>query len=497
MNILVFDKQSKLLANITEVCGTEGYSLVSCHNQSQILESIEKVKPLVMVVEFSSLQDQSNFYSLIENNKIVKQLPILFVCTDDGEKDLILRYSDKGYYDIILKPLHLKEFLNRLKILVKYSVTQNLNQNSKQQLEYLNIQLARGHLKSLNIMELMPVGIIVYNEEMQLEFMNHEAELLTGYQASYFMGQKLEEVYSALSFKESFAEVRKKQGEFFYRDTIVNRHKRIVNIERKCLQIEDKDKKVLSKIEVFRDITTALELELLLEARIEERSTGIMATQNITMMALASLAESRDNETGMHLERMRTYSQMIAQDLLEHHVFPEVNQQFVIDIFSSSPLHDIGKVGTPDYVLLKPGKLSAEEWEIMKMHPMIGAKTLEEAINQGAHASFLEMARDICLGHHERVDGSGYPKGLVGSAIPLSARIVALADCYDALRSARIYKKAYSHDESKQFILEKTGHYYDQQVVEAFLRIENKIIETAEKFKDDERPFDDLSYIRQ
>jgi len=107
------------------------------------------------------------------------------------------------------------------------------------------------------------------------------------------------------------------------------------------------------------------------------------------------------------------------------------------------------------------------------------------------------MARDICLGHHERVDGSGYPKGLKGEKIPLSARIVALADCYDALRSARIYKKAFTHEESKQFILEKAGLFYDQKVVAAFIRIENIIIETAEKFRDDERPLDAFSYIRQ
>lgn len=497
MNILVIEKKNEISSKTTSLCEREGFVLVNCQVEIDLIEAIEKLKPLVIVADCSALQNHQVFVNLIRSNKSSSELPILFVCDGAAEKELILQLQDSGYHDLILKPLHLKEFLARLKILVKFSTTQELNQTSTQLLDQLNIQLTKGHLKFLNIMELMPVGIIIYNEDMSLEFMNHEAELLTGYQASYFMGQKLDVIYSTLNFKENFESVLKKQGEFFYRDTLVNRHKRIINIERKCLQIQGKDKKNISKVEVFRDITTAIELEILLEARIEERSIGVMATQNITMMALASLAESRDNETGMHLERMRTYSQMIAQNLFENHIFPEVNQQFVIDIYSSSPLHDIGKVGTPDYVLLKPGKLSVEEWEIMKMHPAIGAKTLEDAINQGAHASFLEMARDICLGHHERVDGSGYPKGLKGSAIPLSARIVALADCYDALRSARIYKKAYTHEESKQFILEKSGLFYDQKVVEAFIRIEDKIIETAEKFRDDERPLDDFSYIRQ
>jgi response regulator RpfG family c-di-GMP phosphodiesterase len=497
MKILVIESHSAISSKISGLCESEGMTLVNCHDEKKTIEIIESLKPIVLVVECKFLQEMQIFINAIRSHKISNDLPILFVCDGETEKEMVLQLREAGHHDLIVMPLHLKEFLARLKILCKLSTAQNLNRASSALLDQLNIQLAKGHLKFLKIMELMPVGIIIYDENMSLEFMNHEAELLTGYQASYFMDQKFDVIYSTLQLKESFEGVLKKQGDFFYRDTLVNRHKRIINIERKCLHLEGKDKKNISKVEVFRDITTALELEILLEARIEERSLGIMATQNITMMALASLAESRDNETGMHLERMRTYSQMIAQNLLENEIFPEVDQQFVIDIYSSSPLHDIGKVGTPDYVLLKPGKLSIEEWEIMKMHPAIGAKTLEDAINQGAHASFLEMARDICLGHHERVDGSGYPKGLKGEQIPLSARIVALADCYDALRSARIYKKAFTHEESKQFILEKAGLFYDQKVVAAFIRIENKIIETAEKFRDDDKPLDDFSYIRQ
>lgn len=498
MKILIAEKKSELLNHLKPICSAEGVEIVTCNAEQDLITLTRQSLPLVIVLDTDYSKDNQILLDTLRKIENLSDIPILFVCKDEAEKKQVLNLSS-SVHDIISKPIDLYEFISRIKVFIRLAMAQRKNRESLRMLDQLNSELSKEHLKFLKIMELMPVGIIIYNDDMTLEFMNHDAELLTGYQFSLFKNKKIDYIYEKLQFQRNYENIIKIQGELYCRDTFINHQNRKINIERKCLNIVDKDKKIICRVDVFRDITTALELEVLMEARIEERSQGVIATQNITMMALASLAESRDNETGMHLERMRTYSKMIAQDLLEHQVFPEVNPQFVKDIYSSSPLHDIGKVGTPDYVLLKPGKLTAEEWEIMKMHPVIGAKTLQDAINQGAHASFLEMAKDICYGHHEKVDGSGYPKGAKGNEIPLSARIVALADCYDALRSARIYKNAFSHEESKQLIIEKSGIFYDPHVIEAFVRIENKIIEVAEKFRDEEEDTSktDISHIRR
>lgn len=499
MKIIIAEKKKELYDHLLPICSSESVEIVTCSNEQDLIMLARQSLPLVIVLESDySINNQSLLNSLLEIENL-REIPMLFVCRNDEEKKQIINLSSSGVFDIISKPVDINEFISRIKVFIKLALAQRRNHESLKMLDQLHTQLSKEHLKFVKILELMPVAILIYKDDLTLEFMNHDAELLTGYQFSLFKNKKIDYIYDKLQFQRNYENIIKIQGELYCRDTFINHQGRKINIERKCINITDKARNVICRVDVFRDITTALELEVLMEARIEERSQGVLATQNITMMSLASLAESRDNETGLHLERMRTYSKMIAQELLDHNVFAEVNAQFVKDIYSSSPLHDIGKVGTPDYVLLKPGKLTSEEWEIMKMHPVIGAKTLQDAINQGAHASFLAMARDICYGHHEKYDGSGYPKGLKGTEIPLSARIVALADCYDALRSARIYKNAYSHEESKQLIIEKSGIYYDPHVVDAFIRIEKHIIEIAEKFRDEEEDHTktDISGLRR
>ena len=189
--------------------------------------------------------------------------------------------------------------------------------------------------------------------------------------------------------------------------------------------------------------------ELILRVNIGRRIIGL-ETRDMTIFTLAKLAESRDPETGEHLERVRNYCRVIAQHLQDNPTFrSQMDDEYVELIYQTSPLHDIGKVAIPDHILLKPGRLTAEEFEIMKTHTTRGAATLEAALEKYPGTPFLEMARDIALAHHEKYDGQGYPQGLAGDEIPLSARIMALADVYDALTSRRVYKEAYSHEQDQ------------------------------------------------
>ncbi|MDB5296012.1 MAG: response regulator receiver protein [Phycisphaerales bacterium] len=225
-------------------------------------------------------------------------------------------------------------------------------------------------------------------------------------------------------------------------------------------------------------------LELVARMQAAERLLSL-ETRDVAIFAMAKLAESRDSETGAHLERVMSYSRVLAQQLPAMGKFVgEIDAEYVRLVYSTSPLHEIGKVGIPDGVLLKPGRLDDREFEIMKSHTTIGATTLEAALRRFPSAKFLRMARDIAATHHERYDGKGYPAGLKGDAIPLSGRIVALADVYDALTSKRVYKSAFAHEVAKGIIVKERGAQFDPSVVEAFLAAEQQFVTIYEQFRE-------------
>jgi putative two-component system response regulator len=222
--------------------------------------------------------------------------------------------------------------------------------------------------------------------------------------------------------------------------------------------------------------------ELLARVRTGERVLSL-ETRDVATFALAKLAESRDPETGAHLERVRSYCRVLSQHLSSlPHLREQVTAEYIRLIYQTSPLHDIGKVGIPDSVLLKPGRLNDREFEIMKTHAEIGAQTLEAALEQFPGITFLEMARDVAFTHHERYDGTGYPRHLAGDAIPLCGRIVALADVYDALTSKRIYKNAFAHDVAKSIITKEVGTQFDPMIVDAFCNTEAQFIAIRDRY---------------
>jgi putative two-component system response regulator len=213
-----------------------------------------------------------------------------------------------------------------------------------------------------------------------------------------------------------------------------------------------------------------------LELMAEERAIEIMMTRDAAIFGMAKLAESRDPETGAHLERIRNYTRTLAAELGNNPKYADViDDEYVLMIYQSSPLHDIGKVGVEDNVLLKPGKLTPEEFDVMKRHAQIGGDALAatQRWDKTEH-NFLSMGREIAYYHHERWDGKGYPKGLKGEEIPLAARIMALADVYDALASKRVYKEPMSHEDACRIILAEAGKQFDPDVVAAFARVEQK-----------------------
>lgn len=214
-----------------------------------------------------------------------------------------------------------------------------------------------------------------------------------------------------------------------------------------------------------------------LEDLVDEKVQEISDSQIATIYALVKLAESRDDDTGAHIERTALLCRFFAEKLRQLPRFSKViDDEYVTNIYRSSPLHDIGKVGIPDAILQKPGKLTPEEYEIMKNHAILGAKTLEDVVNRYKGNSFLKMGLEIAKSHHEKWDGSGYPLGLSGTDIPLSARIMAVVDVYDALRSKRVYKEAFTHEKSAAIIQDGSGTHFDPLLVDIFLQNQEELV---------------------
>jgi putative two-component system response regulator len=222
-----------------------------------------------------------------------------------------------------------------------------------------------------------------------------------------------------------------------------------------------------------------------LEERVQQQVKEISDSQMATIFALAKLAESRDDETGQHLDRVRTFCKILSDGLAQNSAYsPQISNNFVLTMYHASPLHDIGKVGIPDSILLKPCKLTNEEFEVMKQHAFIGARTLRAVSDQYPNNAIIVMGIDISGHHHERWDGGGYPDGLAGEAIPLSARIMAVADVYDALRSKRVYKPAFTHAATAEIILESSGTHLDPIVVKTFNDLNESLENAYEQMKD-------------
>ncbi len=224
--------------------------------------------------------------------------------------------------------------------------------------------------------------------------------------------------------------------------------------------------------------------ELLLRVHAGERILSL-ESRDLVVFAMAQLAESRDHATGLHLERVRCYAQALTHRLMALPEFADrIDDRFARWIYETSPLHDIGKVGIPDAILLKPDKLTSEEYAIMRTHTTLGASTLDAALKQFPDAQFLRFARDIVACHHERFDGSGYPYGLAGEAIPLCARIVAAADVYDAYTTTRVYRRAVPHEEAMKIIVAGSGTHFDPRIVAALVDITDEFARICRELAD-------------
>jgi PAS domain S-box-containing protein len=288
---------------------------------------------------------------------------------------------------------------------------------------------------------------IPYGQKIEFNFMN----LITNEDISL-----VENMISRLPTEQSVKDFQFK---------IRNRSEKLFDVEcnAKCIY---KDGDLVGFQMVIRDITVRKKLE----RDLLDSYKNVQSARNATILGLAKLAEYRDADTGAHLERIREYCKILAEELgIKPEYAGYITKDYIDDIYNSSILHDIGKVGIPDAILLKPGRLTQDEFEVVKRHSSLGGDALKAVEEKIEGQSFLSLGKEIAYYHHEKFDGTGYPEGLKGKHIPLSARIVALADVYDALTSKRVYKEAYSHQKALEIIVHDKGKHFDPDIVDAFL----------------------------
>lgn len=241
---------------------------------------------------------------------------------------------------------------------------------------------------------------------------------------------------------------------------------------------------IISIIELYGSRLTQ-KAEEFIEEKVRSNSE-MLELQEVSIMAMATLAETRNHESGLHIQRTKLYVRILAEYLLHQHKYSEtLNKRSIELIIASAPLHDIGKVGIPDSILLKPGKLTQDEYEMIKQHTYMGYEAITKAEKlMGKTDTFLKVAREIMLYHHERWDGLGYLAGLKGENIPLSARIMSVADMYDALTSKRVYKEVFEHKKALTIINEESGKRFDPEIVKAFVASQEAFEEIAMKYRE-------------
>jgi len=324
--------------------------------------------------------------------------------------------------------------------------------------------------KYRNILESIEEGYFEVDLKGNFTFFNDSVSRILGYPREELMGMNYREYSTPETSKKMYRifnkvyttgsvanitnyEVMKKDGSIKYLEFSVS-------------PMKDKEKRPTGSRGVARDVTERLKAE----TEKMELENKLHNARAATILGLAKLAEYRDKGTGAHLERIREYAKIIAREMAGLPVYKGyITEKYIGDIYQSSILHDIGKVGIQDSVLLKPGKLNAEEFNIIKRHTVLGGDALAEIESQIEGRSFLILGKEIAYYHHEKWDGTGYPDGLKGENIPLSARMVAIADVYDALTTKRFYKEAFTHEKSRGIIISLRGSHFDPNVVDAFL----------------------------
>jgi PAS domain S-box-containing protein len=474
--LLIVDDDSTVRKALVEVLRHSGYECDQAASADEAMVYLQQQSYTCVLTDL--MMPERSGIELLRD--IVSTYPDIAVIMISGQNDSVQvrRALKTGAFDYIVKPATAGEIVTTVYGALKKRDHYLKEQNDKQSLRE---RAELGMVESIlfeDIVRSTIDGIMITDLENRIIMVNPAFENQTGFLREELLGSVpriLKETgngssrdlgrrvaYELSNSGHWSGEVidRRKDGREWFANLTISR-------------VKDARGNAFADIFIVRDITDKKNLEQQLIERLQE----VQSAQDAAIIGFAKLAECRDPETGSHLERMRKYCRVLADQMAQSPKYRvEIDEGFIDSLFKSSPLHDVGKVGIPDSILLKPGKLTGDEYEIMKTHTIIGGDALKTAESKLPGRSFLTLGKEIAYHHHEKFDGTGYPFGRSADAIPLCARIVAFADAYDALTSKRVYKDVVDPEESKRRLLRDRAKHFDPDVVDAFLQREGEFL---------------------
>ena len=502
---LLVDDDERLTFVLSAHLRTNGYEVATAANGQEALDLAESFQPDVIVMDIGMpVMDGIEATRRLKQDPATEHIPVIMLTARSRTEDLVIGL-EAGAQEYVVKPFEVAELLARIRTMMRLAAT-------RRELDQANDHLANQVASKTRQLELLYDYARSLNEAASFpaiyELVVTSVQKLTGSQRISLMlkeddGKHLRCVQAVGIDPEIVGKIRVKAvdgiaGQVFTSGkTFVARaygeyaeseaHKRYATqsflstpLVSTSLVTQDETLGVLNvtdredgqpfsqdEIDCIRSIADSAAIAI----RNVQQRQRLRESVKVLLLTVGRLAEYRDEETGDHLERVANYARILAEELRRSSGLAEsITPEFVEDIHLAAPLHDIGKVGIPDEILTKPGKLTDEEFQIMKTHTDIGRRTLEFALSGTGPSPMLQMCVDIAYGHHEKYNGTGYPRRITGEEIPLSARIIALVDAYDAMTSHRRYSRARSHEEAVEIAREESGKHFDPHIVEAFLR---------------------------
>ncbi len=477
MSVAVISDSESCLNAIKEILEPNGLKVVTHEDGRPGEEFLPDAKPNLVIADLDSTAFDD--VALVRRvHQIDPSVPLIMTAFPD-KWDRVVQSARAGAFDFVPKPLNGEALLWAIRRALQYGTLVKAHQAQRLTAqamldETVEISRRRDFLQGI-LDSSTKMSIVLTDLDQVVRFWNTGAENLFGYTADEMIGTKITKLYPEDSLSEETVEelrkmVRTKSG------TVHGKMKQLAKDGRELTvslalspMLDASGVEFQGILGVGLDITE----EVRRQSEILRLLDEVRNTQDVTIFSLAKLAEDRDEETGAHLQRMQEYTRITAEHLAKREDYRElVTPRYIDDLVRTSVLHDIGKVGVPDSILLSTERYTPEQFEIMKRHTIIGGKALEEAVRKLGRESFLSIGMDVAYSHHEKWDGSGYPFGHKAEQIPLAARIVALADVYDALTTERRYKRAFSHEETRSIVVEGKGKHFDPVLVDVFLEAE-------------------------
>lgn len=473
--VLTVDDDVDAVEFLADLLMLNGFEPIVTTSGEQALEYFSKIKPDIVLTDIQ--MPGMDGIKLLQTIRDLDESTPVILLTGHGEMQNALRALRLGAYDFLLKPINSEILISTLERAAEHCRLKKLENEYTRRLEAQvaarTKELAKTNDFLRGILDSSTgVSIIVLDLEENVIFWNSGAENILGYRSDEMLGQPVLRLYPKDDQRSGIRsglleKMNSGLGNIQEMVTQVSKNGNRVILSMAVSPMHDNKGNLQGILGLGQDVTERVQLH----EQLVDSYKRIRNIQGASIFALAKLAEARDGETGSHLKRLQAYCESLCWQLARRpsygHIFTE---DYILDLVQCSVLHDIGKLVIPDSILFHPGKFEEDDFEIMKQHALFGGKALEEAaIEAGEGQSYLTLGRDVCYYHHERWDGSGYPFGLKGEDIPLPARIVSVADVYDALTTKRRYKPAYSHQEASKVIEQESGRQFDPEVISAFI----------------------------